>query len=97
VIGGSGQMLQGRIVSDPGSCRTKGPGPATVLPSLILVAEKIGKETRIRVSPAAQRLKLLITATLSEEGAIDMTVTPDGAAMLPFLGARPGMRVQGKM
>lgn len=97
VSGGSGQMMQGQVVTDPGSCRARGAGAPTALPSLVWNAEKVGKETRITLAPAAQRRKLLITATLAEDGTVDMTVTPDGAEALPFLGARPGMRIQGEM
>jgi hypothetical protein len=97
IVGGSGQMLQGKVVSDPGSCRPKSAGAATGLPSLTLVADKIGKETRIRVHPTAQQRKTLINATLQEDGTLEVSVTPEGATMLPFLGARPGMKIQGRM
>jgi hypothetical protein len=97
VVGGSAQMLQGRVASDAGSCRPKGAGAASAVPPLLLVAEKIGRETRIRVTPAAQRLKLLVSATLQEDGAVKVTVTRDGADALPFLGVRPGMTIEGRM
>lgn len=97
VVGGGSRMLQGQVVSDPGSCRPRDAGAATALPSLILIAEKIGTETRIRVAPAAQRRKILINATLQEDGALDVGVTPEGAEMMPFLGARAGMHIQGRM
>lgn len=97
VSGGSGQLLQGRVVTDAGSCRARAGGPATAVPSLVLTAEKTGTETRIRLAPATQRLKLLVSATLQEDGAIDIAVTRDGAEMLPFLGVPAGARLQGRM
>jgi hypothetical protein len=97
IVGGSGQMLQGKVVSDPGTCRPKDAGAATTLPSMTLVAEKIGAETRIRVHPTAQQRKVLLNAILQENGTLEVSVTPEGAEMLPFLGARPGMRIQGRM
>jgi len=40
---------------------------------------------------------VLLTATLQEDGAIDLAVTQEGADMMPFLNARPGMHIQGRM
>lgn len=94
---GSGQMMQGRVATDPGSCRPKGGGAATPLPPLLLTADKIGAESRIRVAPMTQRRRTLVEATLSESGALELRVTPEGATMLPFLGAPPGARIQGQM
>jgi hypothetical protein len=96
-IGGGNRMLDGTLTSDPGTCRPKGAGAASAVPALILNAEHIGTQTRIRIAPMAQRRKVLVEATLSEGGAIDLSVTPDGAAMLPFLGVPPGVRIQGQM
>lgn len=96
-VGGAGQKLDGRVVSDAGSCRPKAGSIATPLPSLLLTAEKTGKATRIRIAPATQRLKTLVDASLDETGALDLTVTPEGAAMMPFLGVPGGTRIQGRM
>lgn len=97
VLGGSGQMMQGRIAGDPGSCRPKGAGAAAPVPALLLTAEKIGAESRISVTPLTQRRKTLVEATLQEGGGFDVRVTEDGAALLPFLGIPPGTRIQGEM
>lgn len=90
-FGGSGQMMNGNIVTDPGSCAPRIVGGATQLPSLILTSEKIGTETRIRLAPAAQRRKVLLNGTLGESGAMVVSLTPDGAAMMPFIGLRAGV------
>ncbi|MEI9851832.1 MAG: hypothetical protein WDN24_14485 [Sphingomonas sp.] len=96
VAGGSAAMVAGRARSTAGSCRARG-GAATALPPLILVAEKIGTESRIRIAPATQRLRTLIDAALRENGMVEVTVTPEGAKAMPFLGVPGGTKVQGRM
>lgn len=96
-FGGSGQMIDGRVTTDPGSCRPKGGGAPTAVPALIMTAEKIGTQSRIRIAPMTQRRQILVEAVLEENGALDLRVTPEGATMLPFLGAPPGARIQGQM
>jgi hypothetical protein len=96
-IGGGSRMLSGNAASDPGSCRPKNAGAASAVPALILTAEHIGNRTLIRVAPMAQRRRVLVTMELAESGAVDLSVTPDGAAMLPFLGLPAGARIQGEM
>jgi hypothetical protein len=96
-VGGGSQMLDGNAASDPGSCRPKGAGAASALPALILTAEHIGNRTMIRLAPMAQRRKILFTAELSEDGTVDLGMTPEGAAMMPFVGLPGGARIQGSM
>ena len=96
-IGGGSQMMDGTLTTDPGTCRPKRGGAASAVPALILTAEHIGNTTRIRLAPMTQRRKILLDATLAESGVIDVSVTPDGAAMLPFLGVPAGIKVQGQM
>lgn len=96
-IGGGNQMLDGTVTSDPGTCRPKGAGAASAVPALILTAEHIGSATRINLAPMTQRRKVLLDAALSEDGTIDIGLTPDGAAALPFLEMPAGLRVQGQM
>lgn len=96
-VGGGGRMLDGTVTTDPGTCRPRGAGAATAVPALFVTAEHIGNSTRIRIAPMTQRRKILVDATLAEDGTVDIGLTPDGAAMLPFLGLPAGMRVQGQM
>lgn len=96
-LGGGARMLSGTTQSDPGSCRPKTAGAATAVPALLLTAEHIGTRTTIRITPATQRRRTLVTATLTEDGTVDLSVTPDGAAMMPFLGLPAGARIQGAM
>lgn len=97
VAGGSNRMMAARMVSNPGSCRPRGAGAPTQLPSLILTSQKTGNETRIRLAPATQRLKTLLTGTLSEDGALTITLTPEGAEMMPFIGLPAGRPFSGRM
>ena len=96
-VGGGAQMLSGTATSDPGSCRPKGGGAPAPVPALILTAEHVGNRTLIRIAPMTQRRRVLVTAELAEDGTIDFGVTPDGAAMLPFLGLPGGTKIQGRM
>ena len=96
-IGGGDRMLDGTITTDPGSCRPKSGGAASALPALILTAEHVGNRTLIRIAPMAQRRRTLVTLELAEGGTVDISVTPDGAAMMPFIGLPAGARIQGEM
>jgi len=95
--GGGSRLLNGTATSDAGTCTPKKGGPATSLPPLVLIAEHVGTRTSIRIAPAAQRRRTLLTAELEEGGAVDLSLTPEGAAMMPFIGLPGGVRVQGEM
>ncbi|WP_241527182.1 type II secretion system protein N [Sphingomonas turrisvirgatae] len=94
-IGGSDQMIAGKLTTDPGTCTPKGGGAAVPVPSLLLTAEKIGTTTRIRIAPATQRLQTLIEATLTEDGALTVRMTNEGARVLPFVGMPAGASISG--
>lgn len=96
-IGGSDQMIEGKLTTDPGTCTPKVGGMPVPVPALLLTAEKIGTTTRIRVAPAAQRRQTLIDATLSDEGALSLRLTPDGARILPFIGLPAGAAIAGQL
>jgi len=90
-------MADGKVTTDPGSCRAKNGGAPVAVPALLITAEHVGDKTTIRVAPSARRLQTLMTAVLSEDGALDISMTPDGAAILPFVGLPGGARIQGQM
>ena len=94
--GGGARMADGKVTTDPGSCRAKAGAPVAV-PALLITAEHVGDRTTFRVAPSAQRLKTLMTAVLREDGALDISMTPEGAAVLPFVGLPSGATVQGQM
>lgn len=97
-VRGGAQMLDGKVTTDPGSCRTKSAGgAATAVPALLLTAEHIGPRTTIRLAPATQRRQVLLDAVLGEDGTLDLGVSKDGAAALPFVGLPGGARIQGKI
>lgn len=96
-LGGDGQMAEGRLLTDPGSCRPASGGAPTAVPALILTAEHIGTTSRLRLAPATQRRRTLMTITLSETGDVAIAMTPEGAAMLPFVGLPPGGSINGRI
>jgi hypothetical protein len=97
-VRGGAQMLDGKVTTDPGACRPKSAGgAATAVPALLLTAEHIGPRTTIRLTPATQRRQVLLDAVLGEDGTLDLGVSKDGAAALPFVGLPGGARIQGKM
>lgn len=93
-VGGGDNAAKGTLRTEAGSCRPKAGGTATPTPPLLLVAEKIGPQTEFRLTPATQRRQVLIRATLTEAGALKITVTPDGATTLPFLGVPGGSTLE---
>lgn len=97
VLGGVGQMVEGQLLTEPGSCQPKQGGTATAVPALILTAEHIGTESRLRLAPAAQRRATLMTITLEENGTVEITMTPEGARILPFVGMPPGASIKGEI
>ncbi|MEG3179693.1 type II secretion system protein N [Sphingomonas sp. LT1P40] len=96
-IGGSDQILDGKLTTDPGTCTPKVGGAPAAVPSLLLTAEKIGTSTRIRITPATQRRQTLIDATLSEGGQLSVRITDDGARVLPFVGMPAGATIAGEL
>jgi hypothetical protein len=96
-VGGGAEMLDGKVTTDPGSCRPKTAGAATAVPALLLTAEHIGPRTTIRLTPATQRRQLLLDAVLGEDGRLDLGMSKEGAAALPFVGLPGGARIQGRM
>lgn len=88
-------MADGRIAIDPGSCVTRPGNVATPTPAMLLTAEHIGTQTRVRLVPANQRRKTLMDATIEEDGSLRFALTGDGAATLPFAGIPAGASVQG--
>lgn len=97
VLGSSGSMLDGVIRSDPGSCAPRGGGAMSALPPLRLSAEHAGDTSQVRITPDAQRRQSLIQATLAETGSIDISATPDGAAMMPFTKLPAGLVIRGTL
>ncbi len=96
-MGGSDQQVVGQLATDTGSCAPKTGGAPTTLAPMMLIAEKVGGESRMRLVPATQRLRTLMLFTLSESGTLDMTMTPEGAVALPFVGLPGGASIKGEI
>ena len=96
-LGGTGQSIEGSLMTDAASCAPKRGGVPTAIPPLILTAEHIGTQSRLRLAPATQRRRTLMTITLAEDGTVDIGMTPEGAAALPFVGMPPGASIKGEI
>ncbi|MCC2977840.1 hypothetical protein LK533_14290 [Sphingomonas sp. PL-96] len=96
-VGGGSQQAQATILSDSGSCSARPAGSASAVPAMILTAEHVGRETRIRLAPQAQRRQTLVDAVLAEDGRYRVTLTRDGAAKLPFTGLPAGVTVESEL
>lgn len=91
-VGGGTRLAGGVATGAPGICAATG-GAAVPVPALRLSAEHVGQVTRIVLTPAEQRRRTLLDATLAEDGTLDVTLTPAGAAALPFTGLPGGASI----
>ena len=94
-IGGGARMADGVATSAPGACAATGGTPPVAqapvpVPALRLSAEHVGQVTRILLTPATQRRRVLLDSTLGEDGTLKIALTPEGAAALPFIGVPGG-------
>ncbi len=88
-------MAEGRVAIEPGTCVTRPGNVATPTPAMLLTAEHIGQETRIRLVPDGQRRRTLMDATVQDSGRLRFGMTNEGAATLPFTGLPAGVTVEG--
>lgn len=95
-IGGGARMAEGVATTAPGACAPENGVPVPV-PALRLSAEHVGQVTRILITPAAQRRRVLVESTLAEDGTLAVELTPEGAAMLPFVGLPGGAALSFRM
>ena len=95
-IGGGNSEIEGNLSTDAGSCARPGT-PATPVAPLILTAQPLGDQTRIRLTPMAQRRRELMRATLTKDGGLSITMTQNGAAALPFAGLPGGATIDAGM
>lgn len=95
-VGGGARMAEGVVTGAPGACAAAG-GPAVPVPALRLSAEHVGQVTRILVTPATQRRRVLMDASLAEDGALTVELTPAGASTLPFVGLPGGAALSFRM
>lgn len=97
-IGGTAQMIAGNLTTDAGQCTAKGASATPIaVPPLVLIAEHLGAESRLRLVPATQRRRTLMTIVLTEAGAVTVGMTAEGAAALPFVGMPAGATIAGQI
>ncbi|WP_156679473.1 hypothetical protein [Sphingomonas profundi] len=92
-IGGEAPAFLGRVRGDPGTCRPKAGGAATATPALIATGRQEGADARITVSPQGQTRTRFVEVLLAPGGALNVTVTAEGARALPFAAPAGGMSV----
>ena len=90
-LGGDASMMTGQVKTDAGTCFAEPGGAATPVAPLLLRAEHIGEKTILRLTPFAQRRRVLVDMTLGERGALRVEMTPEGARELPFAGIPGGV------
>lgn len=94
-LGGGDQAMEGKALTSSGSCAAAAtPGAPVPVAPLSITADRVGGLSTLRVTPADQRRRTLIEAKLPESGPLSVTMTPDGAAALPFMGIPGGATVE---
>lgn len=93
-IGGTGQRVVGTATSDAGACHPKGGGTAMPVPPLTFSATEAGGRSMGDIAPLAHPRQVLGRFTLTRAGHATLTVTPAGAALLPFASVAGGMTVE---
>lgn len=96
-IGGGARAMEGTIITEAGACAPADGGAMTPVPALHFAAEHVGQLSRLRLAPATQRRRTLMDARLAEEGTLSLTLTPQGAAALPFAGLPGGASIDLRM
>jgi hypothetical protein len=90
---GDKQRVEGMLRSEPGSCSSG--GAIAPLPPLVAASRASGGgRSALRLMAVGQPGRLLAELVLREEGALDLRVTPAGAALMPFLLPPGGTRIR---
>lgn len=92
-IGGNGQGVEGRIRSDPGTCQAFGGQPPVGVPALAFDVRQTPGLAVINLAPVGSPRTPFIVGGLGETGKLDLIVTADGAAALPFASTPGGMKI----
>jgi hypothetical protein len=93
-VGPGRGLVEGQATIDPGSCAKADGGAPVPTPAMILTATHVGDQSQVRLAPIGQRRRTLIDAAIGEDGSYRVTLTADGAAVLPFTGLPPGVSVE---
>lgn len=93
VIGSADQQVEGMLRSEPGTCASG--GAIAPLPPMVAASRgSRGGRSALRLVAAGQPGRLLAELVLRKEGAMDLRVTPAGAALLPFVLPPGGTRIR---
>lgn len=93
-LGGDGQGGDGRIRSDPGTCQGFGGQPPVAVPAMAFDMRQTPGLAVLNLAPVGRPRAPFIVGGLTEAGRLDLIVTADGAAALPFASTPGGMKIQ---
>lgn len=98
-LGSGEQEARGEIRSEAGSCHPVGDaGLPTAVPPLILLAERdLRRGTILSLAPIGQRRTRLMEGSLSRDGRLELRITREGAAVLPFAAPKGGLSIQTRL
>lgn len=92
-IGGSAQGGDGRVTSDAGSCQAFGAPAPVPVPALALDLRQTPGLMVISLAPLGHRRAPYLVGGLAETGKLDLIMTAEGAAALPFAAPPGGMKI----
>lgn len=93
-IGGGSQSAEGRVQGDPGVCQAYGGTPPVAIPALTFDLRPTPGLTVINLAPTGHARTPFIVGGLSDKGILQIIVTAEGAAALPFASTPGGMKLE---
>lgn len=93
-IGGGDQGGQGRIRSEAGVCQGFGGQPPVSVPAMAFDIRQTPGLAVINLAPVGRPRTPFIVGGLSEAGHLNLIVTGEGAAALPFASTPGGMKLE---
>ncbi|PCE41407.1 type II secretion system protein N [Rhizorhabdus dicambivorans] len=93
-IGGDDQGAEGRLRSDPGSCQAFGGQPPVGVPAMALDIRQTPGLAVINLAALGQPRTPFVVGGLDKDGKLQLIVTAEGAAALPFASTPGGMKIE---
>jgi hypothetical protein len=90
VIAADGTEAQGDLRSAPGRCTPRDGGSPAALPALIATA----RGPTLTITPLTERRRILARVTVTQGDHLGLTITPAGAALLPFASPPGGLSLE---
>lgn len=93
-IGGGDQGAEGKVRSDPGICQAFGGQPPVAVPALAFDIRQTPGLAVINLAAIGRPRTPFIVGGLGRDGRLQLIVTSEGAAALPFASTPGGMKVE---